>query len=130
MLTVSPVEPPVSTAKHDDPAYVAIVIGILTALILILAVAVFLVFSRHRQRKCFASPLNGKAPSHLGGGSSTCATVEKGAALMAYALEDDERYELVLVDDRSELLLKPSMNYRVASVDRFNSVRETKLNCK
>ncbi|XP_046827621.1 discoidin domain-containing receptor 2-like [Vespa crabro] len=82
-------ELPVSTAKHDDPTYMAIVIGILMAVILLLAVAIFLIVSRHRQRKCFASPMTGKAPSHLG---STCATVEKGAALMAYTLEDDERY--------------------------------------
>lgn len=86
-------ELPVSTAKHDDPTYMAIVIGVLTAVILSLAVAIFLIVSRHRQRKCFASPMTGKAPSHLG---STCATVEKGAALMAYTLEDDERYNRLL----------------------------------
>ena len=86
---VSEGELPVSTAKHDDPTYMAVVIGVLTAVILLLAVAIFLIVSRHRQRKCFASPMTGKAPSHLG---STCATVEKGAALMAYTLEDDERY--------------------------------------
>lgn len=82
-------ELPVSTAKHDDPTYMAVVIGVLSAVILSLGVAIFLIVSRHRQRKCFASPMTGKAPSHLG---STCATVEKGAALMAYTLEDDERY--------------------------------------
>lgn len=81
-------ELPVSTAKHDDPTYMAVVIGVLTAVILLLAVAIFLIVSRHRQRKCFASPMTGRAPSHLG---STCATVEKGAALMAYTLEDDEK---------------------------------------
>lgn len=89
-------ELPVSTAKHDDPTYMAVVIGVLTAVILLLAVAIFLIVSRHRQRKCFASPMTGKAPSHLG---STCATVEKGAALMAYTLEDDERY-LYLINRR------------------------------
>ncbi|XP_011346909.1 discoidin domain-containing receptor 2 isoform X2 [Ooceraea biroi] len=82
-------ELPVSTAKHDDPTFMAIVIGALAAVIIILALAIFMIISRHRQRKCFASPMTGKAPSHLG---STCATVEKGAALMAYTLEDDERY--------------------------------------
>lgn len=87
-------ELPVSTAKHDDPTYMAIVIGVLMAVILLLAVAIFLIVSRHRQRKCFASPMTGKAPSHLG---STCATVEKGAALMAYTLEDDERYMNTIV---------------------------------
>ncbi|KYM94354.1 Discoidin domain-containing receptor 2, partial [Cyphomyrmex costatus] len=88
-------ELPVSTAKHDDPTYMAIVIGVLTAVILSLAVAIFLIVSRHRQRKCFASPMTGKAPSHLG---STCATVEKGAALMAYTLEDDESFSTVPTD--------------------------------
>lgn len=82
-------ELPVSTAKHDDPTFMAIVIGALAAVIIVLALAIFMIISRHRQRKCFASPMTGKAPSHLG---STCATVEKGAALMAYTLEDDERY--------------------------------------
>lgn len=94
-------EPPVSQAKHDDPTYMAVVIGVLTAVILLLAVAIFLIVSRHRQRKCFASPVNGKAASHLG---STCATVEKGAALMAYTLEDDERYELSIFDECTTLL--------------------------
>ncbi|CAB0034326.1 unnamed protein product, partial [Trichogramma brassicae] len=94
-------EPPVSQAKRDDPTYMAVVIGVLTAVILLLAVAIFLIVSRHRQRKCFASPVNGgKAPSHLGG-SSTCATVEKGAALMAYTLEDDESVLLLRIAARA-----------------------------
>lgn len=81
-------EAPVFTAKQDDPTYMAVVIGVLTAVILLLAVAIFFIVSRHRQRKCFASPMAVKVPSHLG---STCATVEKGAALIPYTLEDDER---------------------------------------
>ncbi|KAG8041599.1 hypothetical protein G9C98_002892 [Cotesia typhae] len=84
---VSDSELPVLTAQHDDPTYMAVVIGVLTAIILLLAVAIFFIVSRHRQRKCFASPVAVKVPSHLG---STCATVEKGAALMAYTLEEDE----------------------------------------
>ncbi|XP_015126080.1 epithelial discoidin domain-containing receptor 1 isoform X2 [Diachasma alloeum] len=82
-------EAPVFTAKQDDPTYMAVVIGVLTAVILLLAVAIFFIVTRHRQRKCFASPMAVKVPSHLG---STCATVEKGAALIPYTLEDDERY--------------------------------------
>lgn len=35
----------------------AIVVGVLTALVILLAVAVFLIIHRHRHRKCFASPL-------------------------------------------------------------------------
>lgn len=50
-------EVPISTARQEDPLYMAIVVGVLTALVILLAVAVFLVVHRHRHRKCFASPL-------------------------------------------------------------------------
>ncbi|CAG5039229.1 unnamed protein product [Parnassius apollo] len=48
---------PISTAHQEDPLYMAIVVGVLTSLIILLAVAVFLIVHRHRHRKCFASPL-------------------------------------------------------------------------
>ncbi|XP_050683737.1 discoidin domain-containing receptor 2-like isoform X2 [Leptidea sinapis] len=47
---------PISTANQDDPLYMAIVIGVLTALVILLIVAVILIVHRHRHRKCFASP--------------------------------------------------------------------------
>ncbi|XP_026318055.1 discoidin domain-containing receptor 2-like [Hyposmocoma kahamanoa] len=50
-------EVPISTAHHDDPLYLAIVVGVLTALVILLVVAVFLIVHRHRHRKCFASSL-------------------------------------------------------------------------
>ncbi|KAJ2954053.1 hypothetical protein O0L34_g2266 [Tuta absoluta] len=50
-------EIPISTAHHEDPLYMAIVVGVLTALVILLIVAVFLIVHRHRHRKCFASPL-------------------------------------------------------------------------
>ncbi|KAI5640330.1 protein tyrosine kinase domain-containing protein [Phthorimaea operculella] len=50
-------EIPISTAHHEDPLYMAIVVGVLTALVILLIVAVFLIIHRHRHRKCFASPL-------------------------------------------------------------------------
>ncbi|XP_041987229.1 discoidin domain-containing receptor 2-like [Aricia agestis] len=50
-------EAPVPTAHQEDPLYMAIVVGVLTALVILLAVAVFLIIHRHRHRKCFASPL-------------------------------------------------------------------------
>ncbi|XP_072930702.1 discoidin domain-containing receptor 2 isoform X1 [Epargyreus clarus] len=50
-------EVPISTAHQDDPLYMAIVVGVLTALVILLAVAVFLIVHRHRHRKCFASPI-------------------------------------------------------------------------
>lgn len=50
-------EVPISTAHQEDPLYVAIVVGVLTALVILLAVAIFLIVHRHRHRKCFASPI-------------------------------------------------------------------------
>ncbi|CAH2034880.1 unnamed protein product, partial [Iphiclides podalirius] len=50
-------EVPISTAHQEDPLYMAIVVGVLTALVILLAVAVFLIVHRHRHRKCFASPM-------------------------------------------------------------------------
>lgn len=50
-------EVPISTAHQEDPLYVAIVVGVLTALVILFIVAVFLIVHRHRHRKCFASPL-------------------------------------------------------------------------
>lgn len=50
-------EIPITTAHQEDPLYIAIVVGVLTALVILLAVAIFLIIHRHRHRKCFASPL-------------------------------------------------------------------------
>lgn len=58
----------------------AIIIGVLMAVIILLAVAIFLIVSRHRQRKCFASPLVGKSALTAGNGcpgmssGSSCGT--------------------------------------------------------
>lgn len=58
----------------------AIIIGVLMAVIILLAVAIFLIVSRHRQRKCFASPLVGKSALAAGNGcpgmssGSSCGT--------------------------------------------------------
>ncbi|XP_043477565.1 discoidin domain-containing receptor 2-like [Leptopilina heterotoma] len=94
-------EIPVSTAKQDDPTYMAVIIGVLTAVILLLAVAIFLIVSRHRQRKNFASPLGAKGaiPSgnhhhhHHLSSESAYGTTEKDPSLMTYRVEDlDDRY--------------------------------------
>lgn len=58
----------------------AVIIGVLMAVIILLAVAIFLIVSRHRQRKCFASPLVGKSVLAAGNGcpgmssGSSCGT--------------------------------------------------------
>lgn len=76
----------------------AVIIGVLTAVILLLAVAIFLIVSRHRQRKNFASPLGAKGtiPSgnhqHLSP-ESAYGTTEKDPSLMTYRVEElDDRY--------------------------------------
>ncbi|KAM3968693.1 tyrosine kinase-like protein [Aphomia sociella] len=69
-------EVPISTAHQEDPLYMAIVVGVLTALVILLAVAVFLIVHRHRHRKCFASPLAKSAVSQkrTGENYSGCGT--------------------------------------------------------
>ncbi|XP_031776705.1 discoidin domain-containing receptor 2 isoform X2 [Nasonia vitripennis] len=92
------VEVPVSTAKQDDPTYMAVIIGVLTAVILLLAVAIFLIVSRHRQRKNFASPLSSKSAIPPGGhqhlsNESAYGTTEKDPSLMTYRVDElDDRY--------------------------------------
>lgn len=88
----------VPVAKQDDPTYMAVIIGVLAAVILLLAVAIFLIVSRHRQRKNFASPLGAKSaiPSsnhqHLSP-ESAYGTTEKDPSLMTYRVEElDDRY--------------------------------------
>ncbi|XP_024085741.1 discoidin domain-containing receptor 2-like, partial [Cimex lectularius] len=69
----------IPVAKQDDHTYMAVIIGILMAVIILLAVCIFLIVSRHRQRKCFASPLAAKTALGTGGLSSgsSCGTAEK-----------------------------------------------------
>ena len=96
--TLQQSEIPVSTAKQDDPTYMAVIIGVLTAVILLLAVAIFLIVSRHRQRKNFASPLGAKSAIPTGNHQhlspeSAYGTTEKDPSLMTYRVEEyDDRY--------------------------------------
>lgn len=87
-------ETPISTANAEDSTYMAVIIGVLMAVIVLLAVAIFLIISRHRQRKCFASPLGNK--SALPGGNhqhmslgSDCGTVDKSGTVVSYGLVSD-----------------------------------------
>lgn len=65
-----------TVAKQDDHTYMAVIIGILMAVIILLAVLIFLIVSRHRQRKCFASPLAAKSvlPGQISSAGSSCGT--------------------------------------------------------
>ncbi|XP_073975567.1 discoidin domain-containing receptor 2-like isoform X2 [Rhodnius prolixus] len=74
----------IPVAKQDDHTYMAVIIGILMAVSISLAVCMFVMISRHRQRKCFASPLAAKtalgSATGPGGGlssDSSCGTAEK-----------------------------------------------------
>ncbi|EEB18970.1 discoidin domain receptor, putative [Pediculus humanus corporis] len=83
-------ETPISTTNQEDSTYMAVIIGVLMAVIVLLAVAIFLIVSRHRQRKCFASPLGNK--SALPGNrnhqhvslENSCGTVEKSGTVNSY----------------------------------------------
>ncbi|PSN56036.1 hypothetical protein C0J52_21354 [Blattella germanica] len=89
----------VSTAREEDHTYMAVIIGVLMAVILLLAVAIYLIVSRHRQRKCFASPLASKPAlpgsnnhQHLPPGSG-CGTAEKGTTMGSYSIKEvDDNY--------------------------------------
>ncbi|OAD58680.1 Discoidin domain-containing receptor 2 [Eufriesea mexicana] len=94
----NPLQAEVPVVKQDDPTYMAVIIGVLTAVILLLAVAMFLIVTRHRQRKNFSSPLGTKSaiPSgnhqHLSP-ESAYGTTEKDPSLMTYRVEElDDRY--------------------------------------
>nr|CAD7446556.1 unnamed protein product [Timema bartmani] len=85
--------------QEEDHTHMAVIIGILMAVIILLAGAIFLIVSRHRKRKCFASPLASKQAlpgannhQHLPPGSG-CGTAEKGATMGSYiAKEVDDNY--------------------------------------
>lgn len=94
----NPLQAEVPVAKQDDPTYMAVIVGVLIVVILLLAVAMFLIVTRHRQRKNFASPLGAKSaiPSgnhqHLSP-ESAYGTTEKDPSLMTYRVEElDDRY--------------------------------------
>lgn len=54
-------EIPVSTPQQEDQTYMAVIIGVLMSVIILLAFAILLIVTKHRQRKCFASPLTTKS---------------------------------------------------------------------
>lgn len=81
----------VSTASEEGHTYLAVIIGVLMAVVLLLAAAIYLIVSRHRQRKCFASPLAAKVAlaSTLGSASGTMTASEKGASYGVKEVDDN-----------------------------------------
>ncbi|XP_052746722.1 discoidin domain-containing receptor 2 isoform X2 [Bicyclus anynana] len=92
-------ELPVSTARQEDPLYMAIVVGVLTALVILLVVAVFLIVHRHRHRKCFASPLakttvaHRSVPEHYNSSASSMLHDNKMIMESALEVKSDEYQE-------------------------------------
>ncbi|KAG7197505.1 hypothetical protein KM043_007184 [Ampulex compressa] len=90
----NPLQAEVPLAKQEDPTYMAVIIGVLTAVILLLAVAIFLIVTRYRQRKNFVGkgPIPSGNHQHLSP-ESAYGTTEKDPSLMTYRVEElDERY--------------------------------------
>jgi discoidin domain receptor family member 2 len=74
----------------------AVIIGVLMAVIILLGIAIFFIVIRHRHRKCFASPLTSKAAipgasQHIPLGS-TCAISEKNNTVISYHINDLDDY--------------------------------------
>lgn len=70
----------------------AIVVGVLTALVILLGVAIFLIVHRHRHRKCFASPLAQSVVSEKRPGSdnySRCGTSSHVSTLPVNKLNNE-----------------------------------------
>ncbi|KAI5701741.1 hypothetical protein M8J75_012818 [Diaphorina citri] len=81
----------ISTAHHEDQTYMAVIIVFLTSIIILLAIVMFFTISRHRQRKCFASPLSTKtvlAPHHMGTTSGSSCGSYGAKDISAVPLDD------------------------------------------
>lgn len=100
----------VSTAKPDDQMIVAIIIGVVTAIVLITFVVV--VLARYTKRKNFASPLASKAP--LAGAAA--ATEKSGPSGNSYtSVTVDDNYNQprgTMPADRRGLLAARSDDYQ------------------
>lgn len=80
------IEIPIPSAKINDPTYLTIIVGGLTAIILILAGIIFIVINRIRSRKHFRSPNS----SNVGFPTNTLPNLqlEKGSTIEAYGVTD------------------------------------------
>ncbi|CAH0715978.1 unnamed protein product, partial [Brenthis ino] len=84
---------PISTAHQDDPLYMAIIVGVLTALVILLAVAVFLIIHRHRHRKCFASPLTKTTIQKRAENYNPCSSIDNKIIIDCPDVKSDEYQE-------------------------------------
>ncbi|KAG8321112.1 DNA damage responsive protein [Homalodisca vitripennis] len=102
---------PVFTAKPEENSLMAVTVGALLAVIILLAVAIFLIVSRHRQRKGFASPLAAKAA--LPGSDSSCGTADRSHQGIDTALLVDSGYQ----EPYQALRYAPYYSYSAVVVD-------------
>lgn len=113
-------EVPISTARQDDPLYMAIVVGVLTALVILLAVAIFFIVHRHRHRKCFASPLAKSVASEKRPGSenySRCGTSSHVSTLPVNKLNNDP-----VLDVKSDEYQEPYQALKYAPYFSYSTV--------
>ncbi|XP_054275627.1 discoidin domain-containing receptor 2-like [Macrosteles quadrilineatus] len=105
------VQKPVFTARPEDNSLMAVTVGALLAIIILLAVAIFLIVSRHRQRKGFASPLAAKTA--LPGSDSSCGTADRSQQGIDTALLMDSGYQ----EPYQALRYAPYYSYSAVVVD-------------
>ncbi|XP_046990329.1 discoidin domain-containing receptor tyrosine kinase B-like [Schistocerca americana] len=81
-------ELPVTTAREEPTSYLAAVVGVLSAVALLLAALVYVAVARHRRRKAFPSPLPIKVSAAAGAGAGSAA--DEAAAFRGDAVRDCE----------------------------------------
>jgi hypothetical protein len=104
------------------------------AVIILLAVAIFLIISRHRQRKCFASPLAAKTGlppgAHPLSSGSSCGTAEKCGTGTSYKGPADQALLMdVKLDDYQEpyqaLKYAPYYSYSTVVMEMRDTLNKT-----
>lgn len=93
----------------------AIVVGVLTALVILLAVAVFLIVHRHRHRKCFASPLAKTTVSHK-------RTVDNYSSCGTSMVPENKMIIDCAVDVKSDEYQEPYQALKCAPYFSYNTV--------
>lgn len=111
----------IPVAKQDEHTYMAVIIGILMAVIILLAVCIFLIVSRHRQRKCFASPLAAKSvlPGAISSAGSSCGTEKAYSSKGTLPLGPDTA---LLMDMKSDEYQEPYQALKYAPYYSYSTV--------
>lgn len=111
----------IPVAKQDENTYMAVIIGILMAVIILLGVLIFLIVSRHRQRKCFASPLAAKSvlPGQISSAGSSCCTEKAYSSKGTLPLGPDTA---LLMDIKTDEYQEPYQALKYAPYYSYSTV--------